>query len=203
MRVRAAALIVAAMSAAAVTAQETDWRRVATKHDRVRLRGWRAAWVEAIGAVRRGGAGSTLSADAALYDPDRALGDAMPPVGAYRCRTVKLGGRGLGTQPYVGHGWSACRIDDDASGGRRLVKLDGAQRIDGTILPDGDTRAVFLGALVLGDERGAMRYGRDAARDMAGLVERIGPARWRLVLPYPRFESTLDIVELVPTITRL
>ena len=30
-----------------------------------------------------------------------------------------------------------------------------------------------------------MRYGRDAERDMAGFVERIGDNRWRLVLPYP------------------
>jgi hypothetical protein len=33
---------------------------------------------------------------------------------------------------------------------------------------------------------------------MAGLVERIGARRWRLVLPYPRFESTLDVIEIVP-----
>ncbi len=36
-------------------------------------------------------------------------------------------------------------------------------------------------------------------RDMAGVLERIGERRWRLVLPYPRFESLLDVVELVPT----
>jgi hypothetical protein len=33
---------------------------------------------------------------------------------------------------------------------------------------------------------------------MAGVVERIGERRWRLVLPYPAFESTIDIVELIP-----
>jgi hypothetical protein len=43
-----------------------------------------------------------------------------------------------------------------------------------------------------------MDYGRDANRDMAGIVQRIGPRRWRLVLPYPHFESLLDVVELVP-----
>jgi hypothetical protein len=50
----------------------------------------------------------------------------------------------------------------------------------------------------LGDEKRPMRYGRDVNRDMAGLIERIGPQRWRVVLPYPRFESVLDVVELVP-----
>jgi hypothetical protein len=31
-----------------------------------------------------------------------------------------------------------------------------------------------------------------------GVVERVGPARWRLVLPWPRWESNLDVMELVP-----
>jgi hypothetical protein len=35
-----------------------------------------------------------------------------------------------------------------------------------------------------------MQYGRDEDRDVAGFVERIGPNRWRLVMPYPHFEST-------------
>ena len=33
---------------------------------------------------------------------------------------------------------------------------------------------------------------------MAGLVERIGDNRWRLVLPAPAYESMLDVIELVP-----
>jgi hypothetical protein len=33
---------------------------------------------------------------------------------------------------------------------------------------------------------------------MAGLIENVGPNRWRLALPYPHFESTIDILELVP-----
>jgi hypothetical protein len=57
---------------------------------------------------------------------------------------------------------------------------------------------VFLGTLQLADERGVFRYGHDAERDLAGLVERIGPRRWRLILPYPRFESLLDVIEILP-----
>ena len=33
---------------------------------------------------------------------------------------------------------------------------------------------------------------------MAGYVERVGEKRWRLVLPWPKFESIVDVVELVP-----
>jgi hypothetical protein len=57
---------------------------------------------------------------------------------------------------------------------------------------------VFLGTLALGDEQGAMQYGVDEMRNVAGYVERIGPNRWRLVMPRPHFESRLDVMELVP-----
>jgi hypothetical protein len=57
---------------------------------------------------------------------------------------------------------------------------------------------VFLGTLVLGDESLPVSYGSDRMRDMAGLVERIGDNRWRLVLPAPAYESLLDVIELVP-----
>jgi hypothetical protein len=57
---------------------------------------------------------------------------------------------------------------------------------------------VFLGSLQLADERGVLRYGHDVERDLAGFVERIGPRRWRLILPFPHFESLLDVIEIVP-----
>jgi hypothetical protein len=61
-----------------------------------------------------------------------------------------------------------------------------------------NARMLFLGAMALGDEAGRVRYGGDTARDMLGLFERVGPRRWRLALPYPAWESLLDVIELVP-----
>jgi hypothetical protein len=58
---------------------------------------------------------------------------------------------------------------------------------------------VLLGTLVLGDEERAMQYGEDEMRDVAGFIERIGPNRWRLVMPSPHFESRLDVMDLVPS----
>ena len=58
---------------------------------------------------------------------------------------------------------------------------------------------IFLGTLQLGDEALALRYSRDKERDMVGVVERVGDNRWRLVLPYPHFESLLDVIELSPS----
>jgi hypothetical protein len=83
-----------------------------------------------------------------------------------------------------------------------FAKMSGSQRPIGHFLPfAGQQRMVFLGTLQLGDEARALEYGRDRERDMAGVVERIGENRWRLVLPYPHFESTIDVLELVPAIT--
>ena len=59
-------------------------------------------------------------------------------------------------------------------------------------------RQVFLGTMALGDELGALQYGLDETRDVAGYVERIGDKRWRLVMPQPHYESQLDVMELVP-----
>ena len=81
---------------------------------------------------------------------------------------------------------------------KSLHKATGSQRPTGLLFPETDTRGVFLGTLVLGDETSPLRYGVDANRDIIGYVDRIGDRRWRLVLPYPRFESLLDVVELVP-----
>src|SRR3546814_14282978 len=76
--------------------------------------------------------------------------------------------------------------------------LSGSQRPVGLIFPDNLKRQIFLGTLELGDEEMALNYGSDRMRDMAGLVERIGDNRWRLVLPAPAYESLLDVIELVP-----
>ena len=79
-----------------------------------------------------------------------------------------------------------------------FAKLTGSQRPVGRIFPGDALRQVFLGTLVLGDEVRAMQYGTDPDRDVAAFVERIGPSRWRMVMPRPAFESTLDVIELVP-----
>ena len=174
-----------------------DWRRVATPADRARLRGWRGAWVAALAQVDP----KEVARDRVLFNPDFALVDPLPPAGPYRCRTYKLGARaGIGPT-FTASGWFACRIGTSEDDGERLVslvKLDGSQRPVGSVFADTNARAIFLGTMELGDETRPMRYGRDANRDMAGLIERIAPQRWRVVLPYPRFESLLDVVELVP-----
>lgn len=169
------------------------WRTVATPADRERLRRWRDAWNEALPQVREAEA-PALTTLGALGEPDLALTDPLPPAGAYQCRVVKLGARSPATRAFAAHPPVGCRVDADGS----FVMLTGAQRPGGRLYPSTDTRGVFLGTLSLGDEASALTYGTDAQRDLAGFVERIGEHRWRLVLPYPAFESLVDVVELVP-----
>jgi hypothetical protein len=33
---------------------------------------------------------------------------------------------------------------------------------------------------------------------MVGAIERVGEHQWRMLLPYPAWESKMDVVELIP-----
>lgn len=175
-----------------------DWRAIATEHDRERLRKWRTAWVEAIRKVNASGQRIALAREGALLQPDVAVEWRDPPPGDYSCRVIKMGAKQPGLLDYVAYPAFDCRIRQE-EGMMSFAKLTGSQRPIGHLLPfSGQQRMVFLGTLQLGDERRSLEYGHDRERDMAGIVERIGERRWRLVLPYPAFESTIDILELVP-----
>ncbi len=175
----------------------TDWRRVATDDDRARLRDWRSAFVSALGAARRAGHGAEIDREGALLVPDAALGGGPMPNGAYRCRVIKLGAKGEGMLDYVSYPPFACQVGPDRDL-QRLAKVNGSQRYVGLVFPADALRQVFLGTVVLGDEDRALQYGQDQSRDVAGFVERVGPERWRLVMPRPHFESQIDVMELVP-----
>ena len=187
----------AARAAPPAPAVPVGWRAVATDADRARLRRWREAWLTALAAANRSGAGAQIGAQGALFDPDHALADPIPPAGEYRCRVFKLGAKSRGLLDYVPYPWFACTV---AREGERVsfTKRTGSQRQVGLILPHEPARAVFLGTLLLGDETRTVDYGRDPLRDQAGWVERVGAQRWRIAMPYPRFESTIDVMELVP-----
>jgi hypothetical protein len=180
------------------SAAPTDWRSIATPHDRERLREWRTAWVEALRKVDASGQRAAIVREGALLQPDAAVEWLEPPPGDYVCRVIKMGAKQPGLLDYVSYPAFNCRIRQE-EGLMSFAKLTGSQRPIGHLLPyGGQQRMVFLGTLQLGDERRSLEYGEDRDRDIAGLLERIGERRWRLVMPYPTFESTIDILELVP-----
>jgi len=186
-------------SAPAVVVQPTlNWRSMATESDRDRLRDWRSAFVDGLRSARAAGHSAEIEREGALLEPDAALGGGPIPNGAYRCRVIKIGAKTAGLLNYVAYPAFDCRIQQ-AGYVQDFAKLTGSQRQVGSIFPGDALRQVFLGTLVLGDEARAMQYGRDTERDVAGYVERIGPSRWRMIMPRPHFESQMDVMELVPS----
>ena len=177
---------------------QLDWQGAVQDFDRDRIERLDEAWDMALSQAIRDDHEGKLRELGALPDPNSAMRDPLPPVGNYRCRTIKLGARSGGPGlSYVAYGWFNCKVERTARG-LKLTKLTGSQRQTGLIFPDSERRGVFLGAMALGDEPPPRGYGLNTERDIVGVVERIGAARWRLVQPWPRYESNLDLLELVP-----
>ena len=174
-----------------------DWHAIATDRDRVKLRDWRTSFTAALAAARASGHSGEIAREGALLDPDAAIGGPIPD-GLYRCRVIKLGAKSRGMLDYVAYPYFSCRVQQQQGRLQAFTKVNGSQRPVGLIFPNGQLRQVFLGTLMLADEARAMEYGVDPQRDVAGFVERIGPERWRLIMPAPAFESQMDVMELVP-----
>lgn len=174
-----------------------DWKRVVTSTDMDRIKSWRTAFVKALEDAKAGGNAARIASEGALLEPDAAMGGAGPSPGQYRCRVIKLGAKSASMPAYTVYPDFACTVADEGEV-MSFAKTGGSQRPVGLIFPGDDRRQIFLGTMMLGDETRPMDYGRDSMRDMAGAVERIGPNRWRLILPYPNFESVMDVIELVP-----
>ena len=179
--------------------EEPEWRRLAAEADVERIERLDGAWTEALAEARAKGSASAIESEGPLLDPAAALPRPSPSPGPYRCRMIKLGNQGSGPafqafKPFF------CYVQPEGDV-LNIVKQTGSQRPAGWLYPgDEETRLVFLGTLALGTEVEALPYGEDPARDMAGVLERVAPFRYRLVIPWPRQESKLDVIELVPVI---
>ncbi|MFP5296918.1 MAG: DUF4893 domain-containing protein [Alphaproteobacteria bacterium] len=175
-----------------------DWRGIVTAFDRDRYERLDAAWTLALEQARRQPGSGDLRGLGELIDPGARRPSVVPPVGDYRCRTVKLGSQG-GEQGlgYVVYGWFACRIEQTPNG-LKFLKLTGSQRPAGLLFPEDDRHMIMLGSMALASEPAANSYGQRPDRDLVAVLERIGERRWRLVIPWPQNESNLDLFELVP-----
>ncbi|MBW8302424.1 MAG: DUF4893 domain-containing protein, partial [Brevundimonas sp.] len=175
-----------------------DWRGIVTAADRARYNRLDAAWSLALQQARRQRGSGDLASTGDLIDPDAGRPSVAPPPGDYRCRTVKLGSQG--SEDGLGHvvyGWFDCRIEQTPNG-LKFLKRTGSQRPAGLLFPENDRQMVLLGSMALAEEPPANSYGQRPDRDLIAVLERIGEARWRLVLPWPQYESNLDLIELIP-----
>lgn len=175
-----------------------DWRGIVTAIDRDRFARRDAAWRLALEQARRQPGSGDLTSLGDLIERDAARSNVAPPPGDYRCRTVKLGSQGGETGlGFVVYGWFDCRIEQTPRG-LKFSKTTGSQRPSGLLFPENARQMVMLGSIALAAEPPANSYGQRPDRDIVAVLERIGEARWRLVLPWPQNESNLDLIELVP-----
>ena len=148
------------------------------------------------GLFRQAAASARVGAgERELLDPDLVLPRAAPAPGAYRCRHVRLG------TPAAARGRRASR---DAFcfvtvvGDRLSLTVETPARQLGGYLweTNRQDRLVFLGAEFAARARSAPAYGDPGAVSTAGLFERTGDFRYRLVVRGP-IPGTLDVYELV------
>jgi len=173
------------------------WRQVATDADENRLARLGSAWTDALGEARRRFA-ADVRREGVLLRPDAALPRPAPTPGSYNCRLIKLGSATPKTRSFESFKPFFCyvEVEDDLL---TIVKQTGSQRPAGRLWEDDNSnRLIFLGSLALGEEDQPLAYGDDPKRDMAGVLERIGPFKWRLVIPWPQSSSKLDVFELTP-----
>ncbi|MDZ4113302.1 MAG: DUF4893 domain-containing protein [Brevundimonas sp.] len=180
-------------------AGSADWRTVASSEDASRLGRLDQAWRMGRAEAEDRGFAAQVEALGPLVDPNAGqVGRLQPPPGAYRCRAVKLGSSGPGGLGYLEYPFFDCTIELTPGGDLVLTKSTGSQRTRGLLYPDTDRRLVFIGAQAWGDEEaGYPAYGQMPERDQIGVFERVGSDRWRLVLPWPKYDSKLEILELV------
>ena len=175
-----------------------DWRKIAKPDDASNLGRMDQAWRLARAEAEKGGFSRQVEALGPLADPNAGQsGRLQPAPGTYRCRTIKMGSRDGGGLAYVDYPWFACSVELTAGGDLILSKTTGSQRTQGLLYPDTDRRLVYVGAQAWGDEAHYPRYGQTAERDQLGVLERIGQNRWRLVVPWPKQEAKLELLEIV------
>jgi hypothetical protein len=148
---------------------------------------------QAVGSAR------PASGDRELLDPNLALPRAEPAPGAYRCRLVRLGGPAPSPPPArnrrpAREAFCFVQVADD----RLSLTLETPTRPLGGFLWDSNRsdRLVFLGAEFGPRAQTAPPYGEPGAVSTAGLFERTGDFRYRLVVRGPA-PGTVDVYELV------
>ena len=192
-------------------APSKNWQQSATAADRKRLARLWEAWTHALADIETHGETPALQAlgAVAVPDPDTMHANTadrlatpakgpLPEAGAYACRTIRLGQQdGKTAAPRVQAGEvRPCRIKQQ-NGSLWFEQDNGASRLGGRLYADGD-RMVFLGATALRGEMGMMPYAADSERNAIGALRALGPKHWRLELPWPVWQSTLDLVEITP-----
>lgn len=190
------AMFLAAASADAPHAKSL-WREQATEADKRRLESWETALNIGRDGVINGSDAVEIKKRAPLFEHSAAMPNSNIPAGLYNCSITKLDGNPDGGLPYIAYPAFKCRVVD--MGNRKhFTKLTGSQMTIGWIYKASRNHSIYLGTLMYGYENVLTPYGKEKDRDQAAVVQRIGKNRWRMIFPYPYFESQVDVMELAP-----
>lgn len=190
-------------AAAAITfdlPDEESWAQVASTADVEKIVATPDIWAEALERANKAGFRRQIAGEGTLLEPDAAKPFPAPTPGFYSCRIVRFGDPAIRRQrAYTAYKSFFCYVGVNEER-LALTKDSGSERPGGYLWddPDHKTRLVFLGAVALDAETETPAYGDDPARDIIGLFERVDEFRFRLVMPSPRPDSRLDVLELIP-----
>ena len=194
---RSKLLLAAAALALSATAASAGWQDVASQYDQQRLSRLGEAKEKALAEAHAGTGSGDASAIASALAPASHAPSGNELLGAWRCRTIKLGG----ITPYVVYSWFSCRVSEHG-GGLFFEKTSGSQHTAGFLYP-GDGGLIYLGASSVTGEpmhaysgNGASAGASATPDDQIGILTMISGNHARLEMPFPVQESTLDVIEL-------
>jgi hypothetical protein len=182
----------------AAPTQAQAWMAIASTADTQRLANITGAWAAGLADARKAGFVTAVREEGRLLQTDGALARPAPTPGSYNCRLVRLGATAKAKLALEKFKPFFCYVEVEGNL-LTIVKQTGSTRPAGRLWEDDDpSRLIFLGSLALGNEEQPVAYGEDRRRDMAGIFERIGPFKWRLVIPWPQDGAKLNVFELTP-----
>lgn len=187
---------IALLALFAVTAPAAaGWQDRATPFDRERLSHLDQSRDKGLASLARGPVSGDAAAIRAVVEAKG--GPAANITGIWRCRTMKLGG-----VTSIIYTWFNCRIED-RGGVLSFRKINGSQRITGTLYPHQAGGYVLLGAWTVNNEPAQPYSGNTpgagsqaTANDAVGYLTAIGPNHLRIEFPEPVQESDFDVMEL-------
>jgi len=183
--------------AAVVPVKPTGWRATATDDDQLRIDGLTSRWQRMLASVPARQR-ARVTAEGPLLDPAAGLDAPTLSPGSYQCRLVRIGGqRGVTSfKPDF------CYVAAE-QGKQSFTKQTGTQLPGGWLFDDeSGKRVIFLGTQRPKSAPSAPPYGAVPQRDIAAVIERIAPFRWRMVLARNdgQGDQTLDVYELTPVV---
>ncbi len=182
--------------------EKPGWHALVSAEDEQRIDHLPESWRSIIRAIPARSL-RLVTNEGDLLVPDAARDHPTPPPGSYRCRLVKLSAPSPAATkrreaPVRSFPDFFCYVRGEKDNELSFTKQTGTELPGGWLHHDGDRRLILVGARQREVGNNSLAYGAEPDRDVVGVVERIGPFRWRLTLPWRGTEAGLDIYDLTP-----